>query len=307
MNSVFGALGIDTSNYTSSASVVMTDGSYVNEKKLLPVAEGTLGLRQSDAVFAHVKQFPAVFSKIDTAGRDIRAVGVSARPRNAEGSYMPCFIYGLSVAETLGHALGIPVFSFSHQQGHIAAAIFSSGEDRLFKEPFMCFHASGGTTELLRVNGIEDISIAACTGDISVGQLIDRVGVMLGGPFPAGPYIEKLSHSGTLPEKPVIRIKDGKCALSGFENKAEKMLRSGVSPESTALYISEAVALTIKKLCDEYNPESLPVLFVGGVMSNNRIKSVLSGKNRFFAEPALSSDNAVGAACLALKKLTSQI
>lgn len=299
---IFGALGVDTSNYTSSAAVMFSDRSCRNEKKLLPVPQGSLGLRQSDAVFAHVKQFAEVFSRLEISGEDIRAIGVSARPRNVEGSYMPCFMYGVSVAQMLGSVYGVPVYEFSHQQGHIAAAVYSSGQDWLFDRPFMCFHASGGTTELLRVNSLDDISIAADTADISVGQLIDRVGVMLGSSFPAGPFVEKLSLNGSLPEKPVIRIKDGHCSLSGFENKTKTMLEKGVLPENIAFYTIETVAMTVKKMVDEYNPEKLPVLYVGGVMSNERIKSVLSGTNSYFAEPRFSSDNAAGIAYLALRK-----
>ena len=303
MDKVFGALGIDTSNYTSSAAVVMTDGTCKSEKKLLPVPDGAVGLRQSDAVFAHVKQFSEVFSRLEISNTDIRAIGVSSRPRNVDGSYMPCFVYGLSVAETLGSALGIPVYRFSHQQGHIAAAVYSSGSEELLCKPFMCLHASGGTTELLRVDGIDRISVAASTADISVGQLIDRAGVMLGLPFPAGPYLENLAKNGFLPEKPKITVRDGHCSLSGFENKAKNMSENGVSPENIAFYIIETVALTLKKLCDLYNPDNLPVLFVGGVMSNERIKTVLDGSNRFFAEPRFSSDNASGVAYLALKNI----
>ncbi len=306
-DSIFGAIGIDTSNYTSSAAVMFSDMTCRSEKKLLPVPQGSLGLRQSDAVFAHVKQFAEVFSRLEISGSDIRAIGVSSRPRNVEGSYMPCFMYGLSVAQVLGSTLGVPVFEFSHQQGHIAAAVYSSGKDELFDRPFMCFHASGGTTELLRVNSLDDISIAAATADISVGQLIDRVGVMLGSGFPAGPFLEKLALGGSLPEKPIIRIKDGHCSLSGFENKTKTMLDKGISPENIAFYTIETVAMTVKKMTEEYNPEKLPVLYVGGVMSNERIKSVLSGKNAYFAEPRFSSDNAAGIAYLALREQQAKI
>ena len=117
------ALGIDTSNYTTSAAVVRDDLSYQNSKKLLPVPEGTLGLRQSDAVFAHVKQFSEVFGTLDLSDEKIRAVGVSSRPRSVEGSYMPCFLFGVSAAHTAAKTLGVPLYEFSHQQGHIAAAI----------------------------------------------------------------------------------------------------------------------------------------------------------------------------------------
>lgn len=91
-------LAFDTSNYTTSvASFDGTAGH--NISRLLDVEQGALGLRQSDALFAHVKRLPELadrlFSDIGTdAG--FEAVGVSTRPRAVEGSYMPCFLAGES-------------------------------------------------------------------------------------------------------------------------------------------------------------------------------------------------------------------
>lgn len=146
-------LAFDTSNYTTSvASFDGTEGH--NISRLLDVEQGALGLRQSDALFAHVKRLPELadrlFSDIGTdAG--FEAVGVSTRPRAVEGSYMPCFLAGESQARVLGAALGVPVLPFSHQQGHIAASLWGSGHMELMDEPHLAWHLSGGTTELLRV------------------------------------------------------------------------------------------------------------------------------------------------------------
>ena len=81
-------LGLDTSNYTTSAAAF--DGvSGKNCSRLLDVREGELGLRQSDALFSHVKRLPELVEKLFTEiSRDeIRAVGASTRPRAVEGSY----------------------------------------------------------------------------------------------------------------------------------------------------------------------------------------------------------------------------
>ena len=75
-------LGLDTSNYTTSAAVF--DGQDgLNASRLLTVTEGELGLRQSEALFQHVQRLPGQLEKLAGAGllKDIRAVGASTRPR----------------------------------------------------------------------------------------------------------------------------------------------------------------------------------------------------------------------------------
>ena len=182
-------LGIDTSNYTTS--IAFFDGvSGVNESRLLPVRQGELGLRQSDAVFAHIKSLPELsgrlFSHIQK--QEITAVGVSTRPRAVEGSYMPCFMVGYSHAKLISDMLGVPLVEVSHQQGHVAASLWSAGRMDLMDQPHLAWHRSGGTTELLLVEpegkNVRCTKIGGTT-DISAGQLIDRTGQLLELPFPS--------------------------------------------------------------------------------------------------------------------------
>jgi len=145
-------IGFDTSNYTTS--IASFDGvGGENCSRLLLVKQGELGLRQSDAVFAHIKSLPELsgrlFSHVDKA--DITAVGVSTRPRAVEGSYMPCFMVGYSHAKLLSDAMDVPLFEVSHQQGHVAASLWSAGRLDLMDAPHLAWHLSGGTTELLLV------------------------------------------------------------------------------------------------------------------------------------------------------------
>ena len=171
-------LGIDTSNYKTSAAIVDSEGQIAAEvSEFLDVPEGKRGLRQSEAFFKHSCRLPdqigSLFSEVDPAL--IKAAGVSDRPRRQEGSYMPCFLAGTNLARELRSALKIPVFSFSHQEGHAAAVIPGS-------DPFLFMHLSGGTTEFLLARPDElgyDMKIAGGTKDISIGQLLDRFGVAL--------------------------------------------------------------------------------------------------------------------------------
>lgn len=299
-------LGIDTSNYTTSAALMYDDGELIaNIKRPLQVNEGERGLRQSEAVFSHIKNFPSIMDEVRAvlAGRIPSAVGVSARPRNIDGSYMPCFLSGVAVAEGISASLGVPLYSFSHQCGHVMAALYSSGAEELTADRFAAFHISGGTTELLLVKGGEsgfDSKIVGGTKDLNAGQVIDRIGVFLGMPFPAGPHLERaaLEYSGKIPSKKVSV--DGTYAnLSGLENMARKLYDESGDVSKTAAFVFEYIGNSVVKMCENLvdSHGKMPFVFAGGVMCNSIIKAKL--KERFdarFAEPMLSADNAVGIA-----------
>ena len=133
-------LGIDTSNYRTSAAIYNAEtGEWVNRGGLLTVPEGAIGLRQSDALFQHTVR---LHEKIESLPQgEVRAIGVSTRPRAVEGSYMPCFLAGESVARSAAHLLSVPLFTVSHQQGHIAAAALSAGKLDLLDGEFLAWTA----------------------------------------------------------------------------------------------------------------------------------------------------------------------
>lgn len=294
-------LGIDTSNYTTSAAVCRDGQIIFNEKKLLEVKEGERGLRQSDAVFAHVNNLPEVISRLGK--QEITAIGCSSRPRDVEGSYMPCFKAGEGLASSLGSLLGVPVYSFSHQAGHVVAAAYSAGCMELLGKRFNAFHVSGGTTEILLCDGTEgklNITNIGGTLDLNAGQAIDRTGVLLGLKFPCGPALEVLSAEGSLPENPRVCVKGLSCNLSGLENKVTGFVNKGVKKEDIALYALKFVEKTLDKLtCNLREEYKLPIIFAGGVMSNNAIKKALSRHNQtYFADKAFSADNGAGIALL---------
>lgn len=303
-------IGIDTSNYTTSCALFETEECrfYSNVKRLLGVAEGERGLRQSDAVFAHIKNLPSVTAEAlaDIEPEALGAVGVSATPRDSEGSYMPCFLSGEAAASTLANAVKKPLHRFSHQAGHVMAAVWSSGSPDLLSREFIAFHVSGGTTELLYVRpraGVGfDIEKLGGTLDLNAGQCIDRVGVAMGLDFPCGPKLEELALANTqLLSKPKLSVKGCECNLSGVENKAAKLLADGKSREFVAAYVLDFIARTLIELTkNALDGNRLPVLYAGGVMSNSIIKDMISrrGFDARFAEPKFSSDNAAGCALL---------
>ncbi len=299
-------LGLDTSNYTTSAALLQ-NGVVENCGKLLPVKPGEIGLRQSDAVFHHTRQLPQVFSGLKNAVRGVRAIGVSNRPRDAEDSYMPCFLVGVGTAEMLGQALGIPVYRFSHQQGHIAAALYSANCLTYLTHPFLAFHLSGGTTEAVLVQPADDgrifsTQLVARSLDLKAGQVIDRIGVLLGLPFPAGRYLDPLACACGEAIRVRASMKGADCSLSGVENKCRALVEKGAPKETVAAVCMAHVIAAVDAMCAALQAQygALPVVFSGGVSSNSMLRAQMTARyGAIFAEPRFSADNAAGPAVLA--------
>lgn len=297
-------LGFDTSNYTTS--IAAFDGcNGTNVSRLLDVKPGELGLRQSDALFAHVKRLPELatqlFGQIGRQGID--AIGVSTRPRAVEGSYMPCFLAGESQASVMAAALDVPVFRFSHQQGHIAAALWSAGRMDLMDRPHLAWHLSGGTTELLLVepeaHNVKATKIGGTT-DISAGQIIDRTGKLLELQFPAGKAMDALAQKSTGTECFKIKTRDLQFSISGLENKMQAFYAQTQSPAETAGYVLRSVCNVVVHTTEAAQKQypGLPVVFSGGVASNSQLRAATRRFSPIFAEPRYSTDNAMGTAVL---------
>ena len=273
-----GFLGFDTSNYTTSVAIY-SNGYVVQNKRLLPIKEGERGIRQSDAVFHHTKAYAELLeSVLSSYSGEIKAVGASVTPTTQDGSYLPCFLVGENAAKTVASALNVPFYSFSHQQGHIAAALYSAKRTDLLDKSFLAFHISGGTTDLVlcEPDNEKNINITpiSSSSDLKAGQAVDRIGVKMGIPFPAG---------------------------IGLENKCLKMLEKGETKENTAKFLLCYIADTITAMTEYALGKfgDLPIVFAGGVMSDKIIKDIITSRfNASFAEPEFSCDNAAGIAFL---------
>ncbi len=300
-------LGLDTSNYTTSAAVF--DGAEgINTGKLLEVRPGERGLRQSDALFQHVKALPERMEELRSRGAlsdDIAAVAASTRPRAVEGSYMPCFRAGESLGRSVAAILGVPFFAVSHQQGHLAAAAWSAGRMELLDKPFLAWHLSGGTTELLHVEP-EGANVRARrvggTTDISAGQLIDRAGVLLGLSFPAGKALDEMWKPSEAAGGFSVKVREMEFSLSGVENQVKDMVERGGDPAEVAGFVFTTVSDTVRRATAEAQERfpGLPLLCSGGVASNRRLRYVLTRSCQgIFAQGEYSADNAMGVAILA--------
>ena len=315
-------LGIDTSNYRTSVSAVDNDGGIVAQKAvLLDVPEGKRGLRQSDAFFMHSNRLPGyieeLFGSVDPA--DIKAVGVSERPRRVEGSYMPCFLAGVNAAREIASALKVPVYCFSHQEGHAAAVMEIEG--KIPSPRTLFFHLSGGTTEALLCspdNKGYSMEIIGGTRDISVGQLLDRFGVAMGMPFPSGSHLDDIAYkvlentdfdlkrikkTGVIPK---LKTDDGYFNLSGAETRlmryAESPINAAVPDVTAELFAALSVLLIndTRYLKDIYGADD--IYMAGGAASSRTFRAIAERNSSIsinFGAPELSGDNAVGIALLA--------
>lgn len=302
-----GVIGIDTSNYTTS--IAWFDGvTGVNCSRLLPVKQGALGLRQSDAVFSHIKSLPELsdrlFSNLDPDA--VTAIGVSTRPRAVEGSYMPCFLVGISHGKLLSDALHVPLVEVSHQQGHVAASLWSAERLDLMDQPHLAWHLSGGTTELLLV-APEGKNVCCTriggTTDISAGQLIDRTGQLLGLPFPAGKHLDALSGQAERKDSFRVKCDHAEFSLSGIQNKVQQYHEKQGNAVETAAFALRCIVGAVIEATQQAQKKypGLPVVFSGGVASNSMLREMTRPMKPIFAQPQYSTDNAMGVAVLACR------
>lgn len=311
-------IGLDTSCYTTSAAAVTVEGQVVAScRKLLPVKEGERGLRQSEAVFIHVRQLPGRLEELAQAirGMEIAAVCVSSRPRDEEESYMPVFHVGDAQGRGIAAMLGVPCFASTHQRGHIAAARVDSG---VAEGDLLAVHLSGGTTELLCLQG-EKLTLLGGTLDLHAGQVVDRAGVALGLPFPAGPHLEKLALAGHSQARLPVSMEGGDlyCHLSGAETQLQRWIATGALPrEDIAREVYDLLARTVaRSVCAGAKQTGVgQVLMAGGVASSPLFREMVTERVRksdrtlrvYFGRPEYSGDNAVGAALIGAQKLRAQ-
>lgn len=298
-------VGIDTSNYTTSLATL--DDYLIQHKKMLSVKNGERGLRQSDAVFQHTVNLPNLIEK--ASFNCIDAVGVSDKPRNIKGSYMPCFLAGVGVATAISKSNNVPLYKTSHQVGHILAVLYDTNNLDLINKDFIAFHLSGGTTEALLVKPHQDeiikAQIIAQSLDLKAGQAIDRTGVMLGIDFPCGKELDKLSQNSDVEFKIKPSMKGSDCSLSGVENKVKKMISDNQSKEDISKFVLTYISATIDKMIFAIQKEygDLPIVFSGGVSSNTLLRNAIGSKyNSYFAKPEFSLDNAAGVSVFAKLK-----
>ena len=323
-NKVF--IGIDTSCYTTSVAAVDECGNIISDsRRILSVPKGENGLRQSDGLFQHVRQLPDLYrqllfdcrSKYGNEPFEIKEVAVSSKPRSNQDSYMPVFLAGKAFAHVIADSFGCCCFETDHQWGHLMAAMHQKkfNPDRTL----YALHLSGGTTEMLKVDRqMHSADICGATIDSSTGQLVDRIGVMLGTGFPAGKELERMATefmsknpNENIHEIPVYS-KNGSVSFSGPFSALKREYESSNDPGLVSAQVYSVIARTVLKWIQhrsEEDPDS-QFLLMGGVSSSLLLKKMIQdrmNKKRLslalhYADPVYSSDNAFGIALIALEE-----
>ena len=306
-------LGVDTSCYRTS--LALADGGEIlfEAGRLLDVPAGERGLRQSEALFQHVKRLPELLEALMArTERPVGAVAVSVKPRPVEDSYMPVFTAGASVARSVASALRVPLIETTHQQGHVRAALVGCE----LRSDFLAVHLSGGTTEILRVGEGLKIELLGGTADISAGQLVDRVGVMLGLTFPAGPELEALAAKGEAHSALPVSVSRMSCSFSGAEAALTRQIAAGAEKENVAAEVYSLLARTLSRLISQASSQTglKDVLLAGGVASSALLRAMLPERLRrlsdavriHWAIPELSGDNAAGVALIGCDRLREE-
>ena len=299
-------LGIDTSCYTTSCAIIDSDFHILGEaRKLLEVKPGERGLQQSNMVFQHTKTLPKLMLELPQV--PISGIGVSGFPRREENSYMPAFMVGLGQGETLSHILNVPLHIFAHQENHILAALRDL--EHIPTEPFLALHLSGGTTELVYCHyqgeGIFESHIIGGSKDLQGGQYVDRIGVAMGLPFPAGEHLESLALQTTEYDPLPSSMKDGWISFAGPCSAAIRRINktmSDLDKSNLARAVFTSMGNALEKMIT-YHIKEKPVhtlIAVGGVMSNSLLRKRIETyckRNHMtlhVAQPQYSVDNATG-------------
>lgn len=314
-------LGIDTSNYKTSIAVTDKQLNIICDlRRFLRVKQGERGLRQSDALFQHIKNLPELIEEMGISGGcRFEAIAYSSKPRPAEGSYMPVFLAGESFARSLASVMGIPALAFSHQEGHIEAIKSFSGL-RSRKQILAC-HFSGGTSELLKAADNSrgyDIEIIGGSRDIAFGQVIDRAGVLMGMSFPSGEEMDKAAMNAAASSKLLtpIKVRDAWLNLSGTDTQMKRIITDGMYEDRECLIreLFEKTADAMVRMAAQGSEKTgiRDIIMAGGVTSSSFIRRRVSDAlnamniNAEFDDRGLAQDNAVGIAILGGRRIWQQ-
>jgi N6-L-threonylcarbamoyladenine synthase len=297
--------------------MVNEEKKLINEaRNILEVTLGERGISQSEGVYQHIRKIPALVEQVfalKAPALTLAAVAVSSVPRDTADSFMPVFKVGETIGRCIAASNALPLFSVSHQINHILAGRWSAlGPEA---ERFLALHVSGGTTELHEVSFEKGFVLHKIgqTMDLHAGQFVDRVGVALGLPFPAGMHLEELALK-TSHTRCVIPscVRDNLISFSGPESHAQRLISAGNPREEIALAVLTCIAKSLEKLLRPAleKTELKDILIVGGVASNRIIRSILQkrlahpavGARLYFAAPEYSRDNAVGTALWACEQ-----
>lgn len=253
------------------------------------------------------KTIPLVREVIAEAGIEnsqIEGVAYTAGP-----GLIGALLVGASIGRSLAMGWGVPAVGVHHMEGHLLAPMLEKEPPEF---PFVALLVSGGHTQLVRVEGIGRYELLGESLDDAAGEAFDKVGKMLGLPYPGGPHVAKLAQSGTAGRykfpRPMTNRPGLDFSFSGLKTFvrntiADEVEVSGELGEQTradiAFAFEEAVVNTLAIKCRRALEHTglKSVVIAGGVSANLRLREVLEqslakqGGKLFYARPELCTDN----------------
>jgi N6-L-threonylcarbamoyladenine synthase len=242
---------------------------------------------------------------LDTAGvvlSDIDAIAVTNTP-----GLIGALLVGVSFAKSLAFANNIPLVPVNHIKGHTAANYFNHPE---LKPPFLALVASGGHTSLIRVKDYTTYETIGRTRDDAIGEAFDKVGRVMGLPYPGGAEMDRLASLGNpdavkFPSAAVtgdnldFSFSGLKTAVINYLHNCEQKGVSYNREDIAASFTAAVVSSVIKKLDMACESTGLTdIVLAGGVAANSHLRAALTDfckrhKYGFYMPPLnLCGDNA---------------
>ena len=255
---------------------------------------------------AHIEAVSRItYEALETAGitvKDLGAVAVTSHP-----GLIGALLVGVNFAKSFAFANGLPLVGVNHIKGHVAAAYLAHAD---LKPPFTALVVSGGHTSIYRVSDYTDFKEIGATRDDAAGEAFDKIGRVIGLPYPAGAAMDKLAYEGhagsiTLPSPALVGdtldfsfsgIKTAALNyINGLTQKGEEIPRADLAASYTDKIVSAVVAKTEKALLAE---GSKTLVLAGGVAANSHLRRGLEemcqkrGVSLFAPPISLCGDNA---------------
>lgn len=302
-------LGMESScDETSAAVLEMTDTVRSIRSNIVAsqIAVHRLygGVVPEIASRAHVEAISGITQEaLDTAGvrlSDIGAVAVTSHP-----GLIGALLVGVNFAKSLAYANGIPLVGVDHIHAHIAAAYLSN---QTLQPPFLALVVSGGHTCFYRVDAYTDIRLLGGTRDDAAGEAFDKIGRVIGLPYPGGAALDRLAYEGDpaairLPSPALAEGLDFsfsgiKTAALNYINAAEQRKEPVDRANLAAAYTQRIVEALVKKTELALAQTGMQTLVIaGGVAANSHLRAALEvlcrekGIRLAMPERALCGDN----------------
>ena len=232
---------------------------------------------------AHIEAITRVTRQaLDEAGITIDQVGAVAV--TAFPGLIGALLVGVNFAKSLAYAKNIPLVAVNHIKAHVAAAYLS---DPTLEPPFLAVVVSGGHTSLFTVNSYTDFCEIGATRDDAAGEAFDKIGRVIGLPYPGGAALDKLAYEGDptafkLPS-PALAGSELAFSFSGLKTAALNLIHSanqkGVEidrADLAASYTATIVGAIEKKVGQALEQTGLDTLVMaGGVAANSHLRRAL--------------------------------